>query len=82
MNALSLALDFGLRIEQNGATVHFLGRRQLPRGLTRDEADVFDGTTVVISRDAGVVTAYRTHRLPRIIRRRRSRRGRSVNRGS
>lgn len=74
MNAVSLAVDFGLKIEQNGATVHFLGRRQLPRGLTRDEADELEGTTVVLGRDGGVITVYRTHRLPRIIRRRRPRR--------
>jgi hypothetical protein len=74
MDAVSLALNFGLKIEQNGATVHFLGRRQLPRGLSRDEADDLEGTTVVLARSGGVVTVYRTHRLPRIIRRRRHRR--------
>lgn len=74
MDAVSIALNFGLKIEQNGATVHFLGRRQLPRGLARNEADGLEGTTVVLARNGSVVTAYRTQRLPRIIRRRRPRR--------
>lgn len=74
MDAVSIALNLGLKIEQNGATVHFLGRRQCPRGLSRDEADGLEGTTVVLGRDGNVVTVYRTQRLPRVIRRRRPRR--------
>jgi hypothetical protein len=49
VDTVSDALDFGRKIEQDGATVHLVGRRQLPRGLVRDEADGVEGTAVVLA---------------------------------
>lgn len=75
--ALNLALRRGVRIEQNGATVYFLGRRHLPADVAPADAPRLEGTAVVVARDGSVITAFRRRRLPRRIRRRRPR-GRRV----
>lgn len=67
---LRLALEFGERIEQDGATVYFLGRRHLPVWLNPSEAERAEGTTAVVARDGAVITIFRRHRLARSLRRR------------
>jgi hypothetical protein len=62
-----LALQEGQQIDQDGASLFFLGHRQVRRlGLTDSAA----GLTVVLSRDHAVLTAYRGPRVPRRLRRR------------
>lgn len=72
--ALELALRWGARIEQNGATVFFLGRRHLPADLAPADAARLEGTVAVVARDGAVLTTFRCHRLPSVMRRRRPRR--------
>lgn len=68
--AIDLAFRRGERIEQNGATVYFLGRRHLPDGLVPAIASRWAGTAVVMARDGTVVTTFRRRRVPRRLRRR------------
>ena len=50
----------GRRIDQDGAAVFFLGRRQLDRhGIPPRDRERLEGLTVIVSRDGAVVTAYR-----------------------
>lgn len=72
--ALDAVLRWGARIEQNGATVFFLGRRHLPAELAPADAARLEGTVAVIARDGAVLTTFRCHRLPSVMRRRRPRR--------
>jgi hypothetical protein len=57
---IELAASIGRRIEQDGATLFFLGRRELERHkfISRGQ-ERLEGTTVVVSRDGAVITAYR-----------------------
>ena len=68
--ALDAVLRWGARIEQNGATVFFLGRRHLPADLTPADAARLEGTVAVVARDGAVLTTCRCHRLPSVMRRR------------
>jgi hypothetical protein len=72
--ALDIVLRWGARIEQNGATVFFLGRRHLPAELAPADAARLEGTVAVIARDGALITTFRCRRLPSVIRRRRPRR--------
>jgi len=68
--ALDTALRWGVPIEQNGATVFFLGRRHLPADLAPADAARLEGTTVVVARDGAIITTFRCRRLPSRMRRR------------
>lgn len=68
--ALDTVLRGGARIEQNGATVFFLGRRHLPADLAPADAARLEGTVAVVARDGAVLTMFRCRRLPSVIRRR------------
>jgi len=68
--ALDAVLRWGTRIEQNGATVFFLGRRHLPADLAPADAERLEGTTVVVARDGTLITTFRCRRLPSRMRRR------------
>ena len=72
--ALDAVLRWGAQIEQNGATVFFLGRRHLPTDLAPADAARLEGTVAVVARDGAVLTTFRCHRLPSVMRRRRPRR--------
>jgi len=72
--ALDTVLRWGAQIEQNGATVFFLGRRHLPADLAPAEAARLEGTVAVVARNGAVLTTFRCHRLPSVMRRRRPRR--------
>jgi hypothetical protein len=72
--ALDAALRWGTPIEQNGATVFFLGRRHLPADLTPAEAARLEGTVVVVARNGTVITTFRSRRLPTVMRQRYPRR--------
>ncbi len=72
--ALDTVLRWGAQIEQNGATVFFLGRRHLPADLAPADAARLEGTVAVVARDGAVLTTFRCHRLPSVMRRRRPRR--------
>jgi hypothetical protein len=71
--AVSLALQLGLEIEQDGAAVYFLSRRSVPRDVGPHMRHRLEGTTVVLSRDGQVITVFKTRRLPRRLRLRVSR---------
>jgi hypothetical protein len=68
--ALDAVLRWGARIEQNGATAFFLGRRHLPTELPPAAAARLEGTVVVVDRDGAVITMFRCRRLPSVMRRR------------
>ena len=71
LSHISLAVERGTRIYQDdGATLHHLGRRMLPSELPHSLAARLEGTTVVRAHDGAVITVYRTHRIPRLMRRR------------
>jgi hypothetical protein len=63
-------LRWGAPIEQNGATVFFLGRRHLPADLAPADAARLEGTVAVVARDGAVLTTFRCRRLPSVMRRR------------
>jgi hypothetical protein len=69
--ALEMALRWGAPIEQNGATVFFLGRRHLPADLTPAAAARLEGTVAVVARDGAVITTFRNRHLSSVMRRRR-----------
>jgi hypothetical protein len=73
-DAIRLAIQRGLCIEQDGATLYFLGRRHLPSDLPPAVASRLEGTAVVVERDGSVLTVYRAERIPRHLRERRHRR--------
>lgn len=68
--AIEITLRHGMRIEQSGATVYFLGHRNMPSGLSAAETSRLAGTTVVMARDGSIITTFRRQRLPRSIRKR------------
>jgi hypothetical protein len=68
--ALDAVLRWGVCIEQNGATVFFLGRRHLPAELAPADAARLEGTVAVVARDGAVITTFRSRRLPSRMRRR------------
>ena len=68
--ALDAVLRWGTQIEQNGATVFFLGRRHLPAELAPADAARLEGTVAVVARDGAVITTFRSRRLPSVMRRR------------
>jgi len=66
--ALDAVLRWGTQIEQNGATVFFLGRRHLPAELAPAEAARLEGTVAVVARDGAIITIFRCRRVPRRLR--------------
>lgn len=70
LTSVDLTLKHGARIQQDGATLYFLGRRHLPPDVAPAESRRFEGTAVVVSRDGTLLTAYRIGRIPRRLRRR------------
>ena len=72
--ALDAVLRWGARIEQNGATAFFLGRRHLPAGLPPADAARLEGMVVVVDREGAVITVFRCRHLPSVMRMRRHRR--------
>jgi hypothetical protein len=76
--AIRLAISDGQRIHQNGATIFFLGERQLPRGLAPSVAAHLKNTAVVVTREGTILTAFKTNRLRRGLRGRRRRDSRRV----
>lgn len=71
--ALDAVLRWGTSIEQNGATVFFLGRRHLPAELAPADAARLEGTVAVVARNGAVLTTFRCRRIPSVMRRRRQR---------
>ncbi len=69
-DAVLLTLHYGEQIEQDGARLFHLGRRQMPTFLSPAKASRIEGITVVVSRDGVVLTVYRQRDIPRKLRRR------------
>lgn len=78
---IELAAMLGTRIDQDGATLFFLGRRQLDRrDISSRDRERLEGLTVIVSRDGAVITAYRNRNGVAGRLRRRGHRGASFRR--
>ena len=69
---IALALCYGKRFYEGEDCVYFLGRKQMPDRLDPQRARRADGTTVVVTRDGHLVTAWRNRKGLRALKRRRS----------
>jgi hypothetical protein len=61
--ALKMALRWGTRIEQSGATVFVLCRRHLPADLSPADAVRLEATVAMVPRDGAVITTFRCRRV-------------------
>lgn len=69
--ALDMVRTYGRRIHCAGAVFCFMGKKDLPDGLSGSDRERLEGLTLVLSPDTdAVVTVYRNKRALREIRRR------------
>ncbi len=67
---LAVVIRHGLRIEQNGARLYFLGHRHVPSSFSPARKEHLEGIAAVVARSGDVVTVFRRKHLPRKLRRR------------
>jgi hypothetical protein len=73
--ALELVRRYGRRLHRTGAVFYFLGRRDLPEELLRDDRYArLEGTTLLFSLEGELITAYRNREALRQIRKKEKRR--------
>ncbi|MCB9745292.1 MAG: DUF4258 domain-containing protein [Alphaproteobacteria bacterium] len=61
--AVHAALRYGRVVQQDGAEVFFLGRKEVRRWRGKVDLSAHQGLHVVIGRDGAVVTVYRNDTL-------------------
>lgn len=58
--AIELVINHGRKVHRTGVIFYFLGRRDLPEALRRqDRYAKLEGLTLLVSQDGEVITAYR-----------------------
>jgi hypothetical protein len=68
--AIGLTLKYGDVFFQGTDRVYFLGRKRIPASIPPAQAELLDGTTVVLGMDNVLVTTYRNRDAHRSLRRR------------
>jgi len=67
-NAMEVVRQFGRAFHRTGVTFYFLGRRDLPEELRRqDRYAKLEGTTLLVGSDGVLITAYRNRAACRVI---------------
>lgn len=67
-HAMEVARQYGQAFHRTGVTFYFLGRRDLPEELRRqDDYAKLEGTTLLVGADGVVITAYRNRAACRVI---------------
>lgn len=58
--AIELVTSYGRKIHRTGVVFYFLGRRDLPEALRRqDRYAKLEGVTLLVGQDGEVITSYR-----------------------
>ncbi|MCB9764440.1 MAG: DUF4258 domain-containing protein [Alphaproteobacteria bacterium] len=58
--AVQAALRYGRAVQQDGAEIYFIGRKEVQRLRPRVDLRAHQGVHVVVARDGMVVTVYRS----------------------
>lgn len=67
--AIEMVIRHGRKVHRTGVVFYFLGRRDLPEALRRqDRYAKLEGLTLLVSQDGEVITAYRNRAACRKIR--------------
>jgi hypothetical protein len=67
-DAMEVVRQFGRAFHRTGVTFYFLGRRDLPEELRRqDRYAKLEGTTLLVGSDGVLITAYRNRVACRVI---------------
>lgn len=66
---IAFVLKHGRKIHRTGITFYFLGHKNIPDDLRKDDRfSKLEGTTLLVSPDGSLVTVYRNRRASRAIR--------------